>query len=222
MAGEVVNIHQALDRLEQELDLDWPTAVLRYEAHRALGIKLGQVDAHAAALRRLLTEVPGPAEGATEREVFAWALHLCCIVGALAGREDLAMAMHTGRLAVRELDRGFVEPLLRAARKADHRESLRVTRAKAIAADAYRTLRQLGVADGDAAEEVASAVVACGDKSVVSRSIKNWGKRLESGKLPSNVADAMIFIEALRPPLRAGARDLVVRALKAALRDLGN
>jgi hypothetical protein len=194
----------AEQRLWEEFLRDGPRAVQRWKVHKLLRVSLWDgVDAVVSRARHLLDSIP-PAglasrNGAPSREIFSHALNIWAqillLVYVIDGRknselEKLAFSLQTGLIALKERDRGFDEPFLRARTRSpdESRETLYIRTVKAVAAEACEALLQFGAKD--AARQVADIINRndflprkINGKAVVARSVLNWHSRLRSGDL---------------------------------------
>jgi len=166
-------------------------AAHRFTAYAALGTS--DIDWIAIQGRRLFKTFRLSPPAASGLERLGWALRACWQVAVLAGEQDLSDILDQGINALEERERGYDEPLLRAAPKKDHREPFRARRVKMISADAYWTLSAFGAKD---AAKLVAKVVREGDHlppPLHDRSVRNWRRRGQAGQFPVYLQDLTLF-----------------------------
>jgi hypothetical protein len=168
-------------------------AANRYRAYESLGTP--DIERIVIQGRRLFEtfRLSPPAPDASGLEQLDWALRACWQIAELAGEPALSGILSQGIAAIEERQRGYDEPLLRAAQKKEHREPFRVRRVKMISAGAYRTLSGFGVKD---AAKLVARVVREGNHlppPLHDRSVRNWRRREQAWQFPLYLEDLSLF-----------------------------
>jgi hypothetical protein len=198
------NFGQWLEEFEHGADPEG--AVTRLRAHETFDVSLGSgVDNLAGRARAFFDAIPASrlaiSPGSDQREVFRFALEICTNMVALAvmdGRRDLErvkLALHAGRVALAERNRGFDEPLLSVRKRSpsDARESFHSLQIKTWCAMACEVLICFGLGERVAAKRVGALIDSnrfrnrlLRPKSPIGKSDKsilNWRERWKRGDL---------------------------------------